>query len=405
MPARNGSNSKPRARLTVECLEDRTTPAFLSPSAPGTINVNGVNVPTGGLSIAAGPLFPMPDGSGLIDNNYVTGTGPGVEALVRVWSRDGTLLRSFDPFPGFKGGVNVAVGTVFGGTHFDIIVGVAQDGPPHVKVFDPNGTPLTSFYAFAPGYMGGVNLACGNVLGGILAGGYTGGQYSSQFPSEIVIGAATNSSHVVVTDGDGNYLRSFLAFDPGFHGGVTVATANVDSQRAANFVFGQGLSDTNAYDEVIVGAASSIPHVKVFDVWQGGVIERESFYAFDPKSGHGVTLAAGDTDGSHGAEIYASLIGTSTVRIFDGETGQLGFQFDVYPPTYSHVINMVVAWLTPPDLGGPYDPSDDDTVGGNSFDFDTKDLAVVAGDGPLQQEPRYFIGLTGAPAGENGPTP
>ena len=46
------------ARLGLEYLEDRTTPTFLPGPSGGAINVNGVNVPTGGLSVAAGDLLP-----------------------------------------------------------------------------------------------------------------------------------------------------------------------------------------------------------------------------------------------------------------------------------------------------------------------------------------------------------
>jgi hypothetical protein len=406
------------ARLALEALEDRTTPTFLPRPGPQFLNVNGLNVPATGLSIAAGDLLPDPGAPlGLVQNEYVTGTGPGVEGLVRVWRLNGLSngqpapALTLDPFPGFRGGINVAVGDVLGDGEMEIIAAVAGNGPPNVKVFSNTGQLLSSFMAFDGAFLGGVNVAVGNVLGGIGAGGYAGGAVSSDFKQEIILGAAAgNTPQVAVTDGSGTVLRSFLAFDLAYRGGVTVAAANLDTTRTKAFPVSG--SDTNAYDEIIVGAATNSPHVKAFDVWTGAIDERLSFFAFDPARPGGVTVAAGSTDGFAGAEIYVSQItpANSTVapnvHVYNGDA-QLLVDFVPYPPGYSHVLNMVVAYLTPRSRGlSVYNPSDDDTSPLNrNPDFLTQDLAIVAGDGPYFQEPRFLIGLPGAPAGANGPPP
>src|SRR5262249_39305149 len=114
MSRSSDSTGRQRARLSVESLEDRTTPTFL-PSGPGgtlggSIGVGNAVVPTTGLSIAAGDLFPdqITNLFGFVDNEYVLGSGPGVSSLVQVYSLNGTLRSAFSPFPGFKGGINVA---------------------------------------------------------------------------------------------------------------------------------------------------------------------------------------------------------------------------------------------------------------------------------------------------------
>ncbi len=400
------------ARLSVEVLEDRTTPTFLTRPGPQQLNVNGVGVPTGGLSIAVGNLLPDTGFGGLVENEYVTGTGPGMEGLVRVWRFNGRVAGqggvpafSFTPFAGFQGGLNVAVGDVLGDGTPEIIVAPAGNGPPHVKVFTASGRELGSFMAFEPGFLGGVNLAVGNVLGGIAAGGFSGGAVSKDFKQEIIVGAAAGGvPHVVVTDAAGTVFRSFLAFDLGYQGGVTVAAASIDATRTAAFTVTG--SDTNAYDEIIVGAATAIPHVKAFEVWTGAITERLSFYAFDPSIQQGVTVAAGTTANRRGADIFVSQIVPTTstaapaIRVYDA-TGALQVQFSPFPSNYSRVVNMTVGYLT----SGRYDPSDDDSqfFGFDSFDFLTQDLTVVAGDGPYEQAPRFFMGLPNAPAGSNGP--
>lgn len=414
------SHPRPRsARLSVEALEDRTTPTFLSRPG-GRINVNNVDLPAGGLSIAAGNLLPDNLAGGLVQNEYVTGTGPGTEGKVRVWRLNGqtnglgTPALTITPFAGFTGGLNVAVGDVVGDGTPEIIVGVASNGPPLVRVYSATGQLLSTFLAFDASFMGGVNVAVGNVLGGIGAGGYSGGTVSRNFKQEIIIGAAAGSTpHVVVTNSTGTVFRSFLAFDIGYRGGVTVAAGSIDTTRST--AFNTTGVDNNAYDEIIVGAATNVPHVKAFSVNTGAIVERLSFFAYDPGSGQGVTVAAGSTDNVLGAEIYVSQItprasqASPTVRLYglSNNTAQFRLEFAPYPPSYTHVVNMVVAYLTPPSRGPiGYDPSDDDSSGGSNFDFLTQDLALVSGDASFQQEPRFFIGLGPTrPAGSSGPPP
>lgn len=393
-------------RLSLESLEDRTTPTFLPRAGFPTINFQRTTVPAGGLSIAAGNLRSDPsDPIGFVQNEYVTGTGPGTEGLVRVWKLNGTgtagglPLLTIDPFPGFTGGINVAVGDVLGDGGMEIIAAVAGSGPPHVKVFDANGQLLSSFYAFNPAFLGGVNIAVGNVLGGIGGGGFSGGTVSSAFKQEIIIGAAAgNAPHVVVTDGGGTIFRSFLAFDVGYLGGVTVAAGNIDPTRSAAYA-ATGI-DTNAYDEIIIGAATNIPHVKAFDVFNPGFTERLSFLAYGGVGG--VTVAVGSTDNQRGGEIYVSQVvprtipGNPTVRVFNS-FAQLQLETTPFPSDYTHVLNMTVGFFR-----GPYISADDDTLT-NSVFFLTQDLAIVTGDGPFGQQPRLYFGVSNSPAGANGP--
>lgn len=420
-------------RRGLEALEDRITPVFLPRGDPASIYfalgtpAQPVSVPSGGLSIAIGNL--IPEGTDVARNEYVTGTGPGREGLVRVWDLDGNLLRQFVPFAGFKGGINVAVGDVLGDGAPEIIVAVASNGPPHVKVFNVNGDELASFYAFTdaagnPNYNGGLNIAVGNVLNegpggpdrGVGSGGFFGGNNAS-FKAEIIVGSAGGGvqGHVKVFDGNGNEFRSFHPFVGGYLGGVSVAAASIDTTRTPGSTGGGGgfgggnqnrPRDTNSYAEIIVGATVTAPHIKVFSVWESETPrELQSYYAFDPNLRMGITVAAGSTDGLRGAEIYAALIGAdyttgAPIRIFNGETRVLRGEFFAFPPSYSRVVNMAVGNVI------NYDPQDDDTPGfgnnGNPF-FNTQDLAVVAGDGPFEQRPRLFLGRVGSPAGLNGP--
>src|SRR4051812_2468817 len=60
----------------------------------------------------------------------------------------------------FTGGVSVAAGDVNGDGILDLITGAGPDGGPHVKVISgATGQQLNSFYAYEPGFTGGVFVA------------------------------------------------------------------------------------------------------------------------------------------------------------------------------------------------------------------------------------------------------
>jgi hypothetical protein len=112
----------------------------------------------GGATVAAGDV----DGDGLAD--LVIGAGPGGGPHVRVFASQvlgfsiGAELRSFFAYAAnFTGGVTVAAGDVDGDGLADIITGAGPGGGPHVRVFDgAAGAEHQSFFAYDPGFLGGV---------------------------------------------------------------------------------------------------------------------------------------------------------------------------------------------------------------------------------------------------------
>jgi hypothetical protein len=396
-----------RARLNVECLEDRTVPAFLTRPG-GTINVNGVRQAAVGLSLAMGNVLPDQFALfGFEQMEYVTGTGPGTAARVNVFGANGVNndlqgvpLVSFDPYPGFNftGGINVAVGDVLGDERLEIIVTPASNAPGFVTVYNAQGALQAAFLATPAAYTGGLSLAVGNVLGGIAAGGFPGGNTSRNFKQEIIVGTATQFDFVGVYDAAGGLQRGFLAF-AGARTGVNLAAGSVDTTRVADYVVGSGEPDFNAFDEIIVGANSVAPAVAIYGV-DTGVTLRRFFFAFDPNAGRGVTVAAGSTDGLLGAELYTNLLGSSRVRVYNGDTGTLFGERQVFPPDFTGVLNMAVGYVFP----SFYDPTDDDdNPPDGNFDFVNQDLLIVTGDGPAFQAPRQFRGGFFSPALFNGP--
>src|SRR5262249_18328015 len=115
-------------------------------------------------------------GNGL---THIIGLASVPESTVAVGSAAGTvgdarLLDGFTgqlrvavkPYGGYLGGVRVAAGDVTGDGVPDLITGAGPGAPGgHVKVFNGvSGTEVYSFFAF-PGYLGGVNVAAGDING------------------------------------------------------------------------------------------------------------------------------------------------------------------------------------------------------------------------------------------------
>jgi hypothetical protein len=214
----------------------------------------------------------------------LTASSSGTTAVVRGF--DGTGQPAASPFvayaPDFAGGAVVAAGDVFGTGTAVVVTGPGPGLEPLVRAFDPGGAPLgPGFVAYDPGFRGGVRLAVCDVDG--------------DGRDEIVTAAGPGGGahvRVVRLAADGTAegeLLGFLAYAPGFTGGAWVGCGDVDGDGRADVVVGAG--------------AGGGPHVRAFSLVDGGLREVLGFFAFDPGLRSGVRVAAGDVDGDGRAEI------------------------------------------------------------------------------------------------------
>ena len=182
----------------------------------------------GGVDVAVGDV--NGDGNAEVIVGAGLGGGPQVSIFNGV---DGVSLGSgFAYDSSLRSGVRVATGDLDGDGKSEIITGPGVGGGPHVKVFRLGGNtnPLqevNGFFTFAPSFTGGVNVASGDLDGDgkaeIIAGADTGG-----------------GPQVSVFKMDGTQISTFFAYAEDFRGGVRVSTAPLSDQPGVTLLTAAG---------------------------------------------------------------------------------------------------------------------------------------------------------------------
>ncbi len=205
-------------------IDPRTGGAFAALTVGGVSQLRRINLGNG-TAVLLGAI-----GSGLAIRDIavvafqrilVTGAGAGGGPHVQVFDAvTRTLKFSFFAFdPGFTGGVRVVGCDVNGDGIPDVVAGAGPGGGPHVRVFNGlTGAQLPgligSFFAFDPSFAGGVFVGCvdlnGDGRGDVIVGAGPGGG-----PHVRVFSGASGAE---ITGA----LGSFFPYSPAFPGGVFV---------------------------------------------------------------------------------------------------------------------------------------------------------------------------------------
>jgi hypothetical protein len=246
----------------------------------------------GGVRVAVGDVTgdEVPD--------IITAPGKGRRVVVKVF--DGTTgaevpgLKVQAYGANFTSGAFVAVGDVDLNSPGNEIVVAPSKGAKKVKVFGA-GVLLNSFFAYSPGYTGGISLAIGNVIGSATV----------EDPAEIITIARTGTQEVRMFNGDGSQaLPSFVP--PTISEKNFLAAADTNNDGLVEIVIGTGKNSLN--DST----------VSLFQT-NGGFLS--SFLAYGAFGG-GVRVGGVDFDNDGFADV-ATGPGRGTapeLKIFDGLT-------------------------------------------------------------------------------------
>lgn len=173
----------------------------------------------------------------------------------------------------FLGGVNTAAADLDKDGQKEVVTAPAAGGGPHLKIFNSNGRVLSQFFVYPNNFLGGVNVAAGDVNGdGVV---------------EIITAPAGNyEPQVKIFNAQGQLLKEFLAFNKNFHGGVNVAISDINADSTGEIV--------------AAAAAGGGPQVRIFNE-QGKLLSQ--FFADDSAFTGGIKVAAFDIIGDPRTEI------------------------------------------------------------------------------------------------------
>ena len=280
--------------------------SFLLVDNQGTQPVNGTfeNLPEGSLLPVGKYTFKVSyvggDGNDIVLTNVREPSGPKVAepfsldagsivagvgtGTLEIKSADGSI-QFVQPFPGYKGSLNITtVDRTGDGIADSIAVMVAGGGAPHVVVIDAaTGRIADSFYAFAPGFLGGGTLAAGLV------------NLNGRQESVVLIGAGPGAepSVSVFNAYDFAFEKAFYAYAQKYTGGVTVGVTSPDPTGSSLIITGSAINS----------------HVVLFDI-NAPANALASWYAFAPSTLlQQMTVAGGDLNGDGFSEV---LVGAAT---------------------------------------------------------------------------------------------
>ncbi len=300
-----------------------------------------------------------------------TAAGPGGGPHVRTFRADGSPVASFFAYAaGFLGGVTVALGDLDGDLDDEIVTGAGIGGGPHVRVFRSNGTDTgVSFFAYTPGYSGGVNVAAVDVDGDgvdeiVTAPATTGGPHVRIWSGEgvlldewmaagfadtglrvargsalgetggeqILLSSTTGPTKVHAVEADGTTAFESLPYGA-FPGGAFAARGEFAGNDAAV-----------DHGEIVTGAGpGGGPHVRVLDPMTGSQSsDLGGFFAYDSNFRGGVRVTTCNPNGGDDEIVTAAGAGGAPhVRMFSKDGAPLALSFLAYGPDFHGGLRVV----------------------------------------------------------------
>ncbi|MBY0512804.1 MAG: carboxypeptidase regulatory-like domain-containing protein [Gemmataceae bacterium] len=226
---------------------------------------------TGGVFVTGGDVT----GDGAADLVVTPDQGGGPRVTV---FRGGSFAVAADFFgiedPNFRGGARAALGDVNADGVADLVVSAGLGGGPRIAIFDGRALGqsgqithlVNDFFTFEDTLRNGAYVAAGDLDGDgyadVIGGGGPGGG-----PRVLVLGG----KELVTQRGDTPVLANFFAGNIDNRGGIRVAAKNLDDDRFADLVVGDGVGGgsrvTGYFGTDFVGGVA--PEGFSFDAYPG----------------------------------------------------------------------------------------------------------------------------------------
>jgi len=238
--------------------------------------------------------------------SLLTAAGPGGSPHVRAFNTLGVAESEPNKLmayaSSYRGGVRVTAGDIDNDGVDEIITGTGENGGPHLRVFEKNGTARgIEFFPFHASFRGGMDVASGD--------------FDGDGKDDIAVSQFSNGqSWVKVYRYNSN---KDILFEKKIFASADYPDAAVP-ECGATIALGQLDSDLNK--ELIVGAGNGCaPRVVTYDYKandKNGTLKPISFYAFDSTILSGIDVAAGDVDGDGKDEIAVSRLKDSLPFVY-----------------------------------------------------------------------------------------
>lgn len=232
------------------------------------------------------------------------------------------------PYGEFTGGAQIALGNLDTDNATELVTGAGSGGGPQVRVFDRSGNPISTFFGYNEDFHGGIDVATGDMDG-------------DGIDDVITAAGPGGGPHIRLFKTNGKEIRSFFAYDESFHGGVSVTTADLDGDGKVEII--------------TAPKGSHAPQVKVF-TRRGKLLYEFDAYSSSFTGGVDVTAQAATATSPGRIVTGAGPGGGPQVRIFSKSGYNVG-SFYAYDQSFYGGVRVALhdgTLLTSPwSDGGP----------------------------------------------------
>lgn len=207
-----------------------------------------------GIKAIAADLY----NDGLLE--IITAQNEGGNSEIRVFDRFGNKLFGFFAFDKkLTGGASISAGDVNQDSQMEIIVSAGYQQEPLIKIFDNYSNFISQFYAYEKSFKGGINVLAADINNDKVAEIITAPAYGKE-------------PKIKIFNNNGKAQNEFLAYDKNFIGGVNLAAGDINNDSKIEILTGpsiNGGAHFRAFDSS--GQLKTDPRVFVYNDFRGGI--------------------------------------------------------------------------------------------------------------------------------------